>query len=82
MAKVKRNLRPLLRFITLERTSSNQALLCVFNLLSQAFCDGLQLPKAEVFTAITLKNKHVLWDFWYLYADKPKFYETLEPFVD
>ncbi|MFQ5471063.1 MAG: Tn3 family transposase, partial [Gammaproteobacteria bacterium] len=46
MGKVKRNIRPILRFIVLEGTPANQILLDTFKTMSQAFKDNLQLPVA------------------------------------
>ena len=52
MAKAKRNIRPLLRFIILEGTPANRVLLDTFCLLSQAFRKGIQLPLAELPTTL------------------------------
>lgn len=48
MCKAKRNLRPLLRFVSLAGTPSNAVLLRVFDELNQAFRDGSRLPLSAV----------------------------------
>lgn len=52
MPKVKRNLRPLLRFLSLSGTSSTRALLTVIEALAEAFRGGLQLPEDAISTTL------------------------------
>ncbi|MDA0681538.1 MAG: Tn3 family transposase [Proteobacteria bacterium] len=52
MAKAKRNIRPLLRFIALEGTAANGTLLKAFRTMSRAFRDGLQLPLSDLPTTL------------------------------
>ena len=48
IAKIKRNLRPLIRFLTLTGTPAHERLLTVVNAMSEAFNAGRPLPYHEV----------------------------------
>jgi TnpA family transposase len=52
MPKVKRNLRPLLRFLSLQGTPANALLLNMLAVMVEAFSQGEPLPVAEVSTAL------------------------------
>jgi TnpA family transposase len=52
MPKVKRNMRPLLRFLSLSGTASTRTLLMTIDGLAQAFRSGLQLPDDAISTAL------------------------------
>jgi len=52
MPKVKRNLRPLLRFLSLAGAPAQKTLLQGINALADAFRSGRQVPSAEVPTAL------------------------------
>ena len=51
-AKVKRNLRPLLRFLSLQRTAANDRLLETLDVMAEAFERGKPLPAPTVSTAL------------------------------
>ncbi len=52
MPKVKRNLRPLLRFLTLTGTPAQNALLEGISAMADAFRSGRQVPLADVPTSL------------------------------
>ena len=63
MAKAKRNLRPLLRFLALQGTSANATLLKTLALMTEAFARGEPLPARDVSTAlIPARAKRYLLD--------------------
>jgi hypothetical protein len=52
MGKVKRNLRPLLRFLSLQGTAANDSLLETLDVMAEAFELGERLPAPTVSTAL------------------------------
>jgi len=63
MAKVKRNLRPLLRFLSLQGTQANTVLLETLAVMTEAFDLGEPLPVLTVSTAlIPMRSKRYLLD--------------------
>lgn len=52
MGKVKRNLRPLLRFLSLQGTAANEKLLATLAIMAKAFELGEPLPALTVSTAL------------------------------
>lgn len=63
MPKVKRNLRPLLRFLSLQGTPANTVLLETLAVMTEAFARGKSLPIAEVSTVlIPARTRRYLFD--------------------
>ncbi len=75
MPKVKRNLRPLLRFLSLSGTSSTEPLLTVIDELAQAFRNGLQLPVDSASIALVPERarRHLLYSDGFLIRDRYEF---------
>ncbi len=63
MPKVKRNLRPLLRFLSLQGTPANASLLETLIIMAKAFAQGETLPAVEVSAAlIPARSRRYVFD--------------------
>ena len=75
MPKVKRNLRPLLRFLSLSGTTSTATLLTVIEEFAQAFRNGLLLPVGSAATSLIPERarRHLLNSDGSLICDRYEF---------